>query len=83
MFLLSICRESLSDLRQRVVVDGPRSEWIPIASGMPQGSTWSRLFILYTCNMYDLVDNRLSAYVVDSTRLAIVRKPYDRPTVAA
>ena len=32
---LSICREFLSNLRQRVVVVGATSDWIPIVSGVP------------------------------------------------
>ena len=38
--VLSIRREFLSNRRQRVVVDGATSEWIPIVSGMPQGSVF-------------------------------------------
>ena len=33
--------------------------------------------------MFELVENRLFAYVDDSTLLAVVRKPADRPAVAA
>ena len=33
--------------------------------------------------MFELVDNRLNAYADDSTLLAVVRKPADRPSVAA
>ena len=33
--------------------------------------------------MFDLVENRLYAYADDSTLLAVIRRPYDRPTVAA
>ena len=36
--VLSICTEFLSDHRQRVVVNGAASEWIPMISGMTQGS---------------------------------------------
>ena len=41
------------------------------------------LFIFYTSEIFELVENRLYAYAVDSTLLAVVRKPADRPAVAA
>ena len=82
--VLSICTEFLSDRRQRVVVDGAASEWIQIISGVPQGSVLGPLlFIIYTSEMFELVKNRLFAYADDSTLLAVVRKPADRPAVAA
>ena len=40
-------------------------------------------FILYTSKMFELVENRLYAYADDFTLLAVVRKPADRPDVAA
>ena len=43
----------------------------------------SLLFILYTSGMFELIENRLYAYADDSTPLAVVRKPGDRPAVAA
>ena len=43
----------------------------------------SLLFILYPSKMFELVVNRLFAYADDSTLLAVVRKPADRPAVAA
>ena len=53
--VLSICREFLSNRRQRVVVDGATSEWIPIVSGVPQGSMLDPLlFILYASEMFEL-----------------------------
>ena len=61
--LLSICTEFLTDRWQRVVVDCAASEWIPIISGVPQGSVFGPLpFILYTSEMFELVENRLFAY---------------------
>ena len=82
--VLSICTEFLADRRQRVVVDGAASEWIPIISRVPQGSVVGPLlFILYTGEMFDLVENRPFAYADDSTLLELVRKPADRPAVAA
>ena len=81
--VLSICREFLSDRRHNVVVDGAASEWIPIVSGVPPGSVLGPLlFIIYTSEMFELVENRLFAYADDSTLLAVVRKPTDRPAVA-
>ena len=41
------------------------------------------LFILYTSEMFELVENRLYVYAYDSTLLAVVRKKSDRPAVAA
>ena len=40
------------------------------------------LFILYTSEMFELVQNRLYAYADDSTLVEVVRKPADRPAVA-
>ena len=67
-----------------MVVDGASSEWIPIVSGVPQGSVLGPLlFILYTSEIFDLVENILFAYADDSTLLAVIRMSSDRPTVAA
>ena len=82
--VLSICTEFLSNCRQRVVVDGAVSEWPRIISGKPQGRLLGPLlFILYFSKMFELVENRLFAYRDYSTLLAVVRKPADRPAVAA
>ena len=82
--MLSICGEFLSNRGQRVVVNRATSEWIPIVSGVPQGSVLGPLlFILYTSEMFQLVENRLYAYAEDSTLLAVVRKPSYKPAVAA
>ena len=64
------------------MVDGVTSEWIPIVSAVPQGSVLGPLlFILYTSEMFELVEDRLYAYGDDSTLLAVVFKPTNRPTV--
>ena len=76
--------EFLSDRRQRVAVGGAASEWIPIVSGTPQWSVFCPLlFILYTSEMFALVENRLFAYADDSKLLAVVRKKADSIVVAA
>ena len=67
-----------------MVVDGAASEWIPIISGVPQGGVLGQLlFILYTCEMFELVENKLFADADHSTLLAVVHMPADRPAVAA
>ena len=66
------------------MVDTVTSEWIPIVSDVPKGIVLGPLlFVLYTDEMFELVRNRLYAYADDSTLLAVVRKPADRPAVAA
>ena len=53
-------------------------------SVVPQGSVLGPfLFILYTSETFDLVENRLFAYADDSTLLAVIRRPSDWPTVTA
>ena len=82
--VLSICREFFSNRRQRVVVDGATSEWIPIVDGVIQGSVLGPLlFIIYTSEMFELLENRLYAYAHDSTLLTVVPKPAYRPAVTA
>ena len=41
------------------------------------------LFIIYTNEMFQLVENRLYAYADDSTLMAVVGKAADRSAVAA
>ena len=77
--MLSICREFLSNRMQGVVVDGATCDWMAIVSSV----LGHLLFILYYSEMFQLMENRLYAYDDNSTLLAVVRKPADRPAVAA
>ena len=66
------------------MVDGATSEWIPIVSNVLHGSVLGpHLFILYTREMFELVENGLYACTDDSTLLAVFHKSTDRPAVAA
>ena len=66
------------------MVDGATSECIPIVSGELQESVLGPpLFILYTSEMFELVENRLYTNADDTTLLAVVCKSADRPAFAA
>ena len=81
--VLYIYNEFLFIHRQRIV-DGATNEWFPIISGVPQLSLLgSRLSILHTLEMFELVEKWLYAYADDATLLVVLRKPADRPAVAA
>ena len=63
---------------------GNSSPTAGMPQGVPQGSLLSPLlFILYSSEMFELVENGLYAYAYDSTLLAVVRQQADRPAVAA
>ena len=82
--VLSICMEFLSNGTHRVVGDGTTSECIRIVSAVPQGIVLGPLlFILYTCEMFELIENKLYPYADDSILMAVVHKLADRPAVAA
>ena len=81
---LNICREFLSDRRQTVVVDGSVSSWVKIVSGVPQDSVLGPiLFILYTSGLFTITENKFVGYADDSTLVAVIPKPSDRPRVEA
>ena len=81
--LLDVCREFLSERSQKVVVDGASSRQVDVVSGVPQGSVLGPLFfILYTKDLFDLTENHFFGYADDSTLVAEIRSPADRPLVA-
>ena len=67
---MSIGRGLLSDCMQMVVLDRTPNEWIPVASGVPQGLVLGPLvFVPYTSVMFYLVENTLFANAGDSALL--------------
>ena len=66
------------------MVDGAASECISIILGVPQVSVLGPLlFILYTREIFEMIENRIIVYAHDFTLLAVVHKPADRPAVVA
>ena len=59
----------LSNRKQRVCIRGSFSEWVNIASGVPQGSVLGpTLFIIFVNDMPDVVNSMLLMFA-DDTKL--------------
>ena len=58
------------------MVDGCRSKLVNVASGVPQGSVLGTLlFLLYTSELFSILENKLIGYADDSTLMAVVPSP--------
>ena len=73
--VLSILTKFLSDRSQHVMVDGCR-KLVNVASGVSQGSVLGPLlFLLYTFELFSVLENKLIGYADDSTLIAVVPSP--------
>ena len=73
----------LSNRSQFVLVDGCRSKLVNVVSGVPQGSVLGPLlFLLYTSELFSILENKLIGYADDSTLMAVVPSPGARVRVA-
>ena len=81
--VLSILTQFLSNRSQQVMVDGCRSKLVNVVSGIPQGSVLgSLLVLLYTSELFSILENKLIGYADDSTLMAVVPYPGVRVAVA-
>ena len=81
--VLSILTQFLSNLSQQVMVDGCRSKLVNVVSGVPQGSVLGPLlFLLYTSELFSILENMLIGYADDSTLIGVVPYPGVRVAVA-
>ena len=79
---LSILTQFLSNQSQQVMVDNCRSKLVNIVSGVPQGSVLSPLLsLLYTSELFSILENKLIGYADDSTLMAVVTSPGIRVAV--
>ena len=70
--VLSILTQFLSNRSQHVMVDGCRSKLVNVASGLPQGSVLGPLlFLLYTSDLFSILENKPICYADDSTLIAV------------
>ena len=66
-----------------VVVDRCSSKLDNMVSGVPQGSVLGQqLFLLYTAELFSIVENKLYGYAGDSTLVAVVPSPGERVAVS-
>ena len=81
--MLSVLTQFLSDRSQFVLVDGCRSNLVNVVSGVPQGSVLDLLlFLLYTSELFSILENKLIGYADHSTLMAVVPSPGARVPVA-
>ena len=81
--VLSIITLFLSDRSQHVMGDGCRSKLVNVVSGVPHGSVFCPLlFLIYTSELFHILENKLIGYADDSTLIAVVSSPGLRVAVA-
>ena len=74
----------LSGRMQRVVVDGKCSDWIPVTSGVPEGSICGPLlFVCYTSDIPLQVSTECLMYADDVKLFHRIRKPGDAQRLQA
>ena len=72
-FVLSILTQFLSNRSQQVMVDGCRSKLDNVVSGVQQGNVLGKLmFLLYTSEVFSILENNLIGYADDPTLMAVV-----------
>ena len=65
------------------MVDGCRSKLVKVVSGVPQCSVLGpSLFLLYTSELFSILENKLIGYAYDFTLMAVVPSPGVRVAVA-
>ena len=65
------------------MVVGCRSKLVNVVSGVTQGSVLGPLlFLLYTSELFSILENKLIGYADDSTLMAVVSSPGVRVAVA-
>ena len=72
----------LTDRSQRVVLNGIASEWLPVSSGVPQGSVLGPVCFIVFINdlddVLDLVDGFVSKFADDTKYGRVIRNETDR-----
>ena len=70
--VLPILTRFLSNRSQHAMVNGCRSKLVDVVSGVPQGSVLGPLLsILYTSELFSILENKLIGYADDSTLMVL------------
>ncbi len=59
----------LSNRKQRVVIDAAVSDWIPVTSGVPQGSVFGPVLFIIHINNIDVRLNNFIAEFADDAKI--------------
>ena len=80
--VFNLFKDFLFNCQQRVLVDGNFSQFKPVVSGVPQGSVLGPLlFILYTADMWNDLENKIISYADDTTLYAEIASTSERTEV--
>ena len=81
--VLSVLTQFLSTRSQYIVVDDCLSKLVNMVSRVPQGSVLGpQLFLLYTAELFSIVENKLYGYADDSTLVSVVPSLGERVAVS-
>ena len=81
---LSWIQSYLTDRRQRVVIEGRCSDWIPVRSGVPEGSVCGPLlFICFTADLPALIQTNCIMYADDIKLYHCIKSPSDADALQA
>ena len=81
--MLSILTQFQSKRSQHFMVDGCRSKLVDVATEVQQGSVLGQLLkLLYSSELFSILENKLIGNAVDCTLMAVVPSPGVRVTVA-
>ena len=73
--VLFILTQFLSNRSQHIMVDGCRSKLVKVVSGVRR-VLGPLLFLLYTSELFSILENKLIGYADDSTLMAVVPCPF-------
>ena len=82
--VLEWIRRWLTDRKQRVILNGGTSDWLPVLSGVPQGSVLGPcLFIIYINDIDLNISGEMLKFADDTTVICPIEKEENGATLQA